>query len=161
MLGVVTIPNGTVTELGIRGTAPQYTATGHLLYATSDGWIFAAPFDAAARRITGTPFPIVEGVRLGTQGAAAFSVARNGTLVYRTGGVSGRGTNELVVVGRNGTERSLGVPPSRYFAPRKRLAELDARGAIVRARRSPADRDAFPIGPKSRGALKRFLAERD
>lgn len=43
----------------------------------------------------------------------------------------------------------------------ERLAELDARGAIVRARRSPADTDAFPIGPRSRGALKRFLAERD
>jgi prevent-host-death family protein len=43
----------------------------------------------------------------------------------------------------------------------ERLAELDARGAVVPARRSPAEAGAFPVGPKLKGGLKRFLDERD
>lgn len=43
----------------------------------------------------------------------------------------------------------------------ERLAELDARGALVPARRSPRDTDAFPIGPTVPGALKRFIKERE
>jgi prevent-host-death family protein len=43
----------------------------------------------------------------------------------------------------------------------ERLAELDARGVVAPSRRSPADADAFPVGPKVRGGLKRFLEERD
>jgi prevent-host-death family protein len=42
-----------------------------------------------------------------------------------------------------------------------RLAELDARGGIAPARRSPTEAGAFPIGPKVKGGLKRFLEERD
>jgi prevent-host-death family protein len=44
---------------------------------------------------------------------------------------------------------------------KERLAELTERGGIVPARRSPRDRDAFPIGPPTPGALKRFLEERE
>lgn len=43
----------------------------------------------------------------------------------------------------------------------ERLAELDARGLVVPARRSPGEAGAFPIGTRVRGGLKRFLAERD
>ena len=43
----------------------------------------------------------------------------------------------------------------------ERLAELDSRRAIVRARRKPRDPGAFPVGPRRPGALRRFLKERD
>jgi hypothetical protein len=43
----------------------------------------------------------------------------------------------------------------------ERLAELDARGGVVPPRRSPGEVGAFPIGPKVKGGLKRFLDERD
>lgn len=42
-----------------------------------------------------------------------------------------------------------------------RLAELDARGAIVHARRAPGEAGAFPIGSRKIGGLKRFLEDRD
>lgn len=43
----------------------------------------------------------------------------------------------------------------------ERLAELEARGAIVRSKLKPGDARAFPVGPRRPGALKRFLHERD
>ncbi len=43
----------------------------------------------------------------------------------------------------------------------ERLAELEARGAIVRSKRKPGDALAFPVGPRRAGALQRFLCERD
>lgn len=43
----------------------------------------------------------------------------------------------------------------------ERLAELDERGAITPSRRTPGEDGAFPIGPRVKGALKRFLEERD
>jgi prevent-host-death family protein len=42
-----------------------------------------------------------------------------------------------------------------------RLAELQSRRAITNVRRQPRDAGAFPIGARRRGALKRFLKERD
>jgi serine/threonine-protein kinase len=119
VLGVVTIPAGEVSELGVRGTNPQYSGTGHVVYATPDGWLFAVPFASRSRKVTGAPFPVVEGVAVGGGGAAGFSVALNGTLVYRTGS-AGRlgGLGSLVVVSRAGVERSLDVPPGRHSVPR-------------------------------------------
>jgi eukaryotic-like serine/threonine-protein kinase len=118
VLGVVTIPGGEVTDLGIRGTNPQYSGTGHILFAT-DASLFALPFSSRSLRATGVPFPVVEGVSMGRGGAAAFAVARNGTLVYRTGALpGGDGTASLVAVTRTGDERPLGSTRGRYSGPR-------------------------------------------
>ncbi len=43
----------------------------------------------------------------------------------------------------------------------ERMAELEARGQIIPARRSHKDPDAFPVGKTVPGALERFLRERD
>jgi len=118
VLGIVTIPDGVVTELGIRGTNPHYSGTGHIVYATADAWLFAVPFSARSRRVTGVPFPVVEGVAIGRGGAAAFAVARNGTLAYRAGVLDPGGRQQLVMVSRDGVERPLGTQVGRYAAPR-------------------------------------------
>jgi prevent-host-death family protein len=55
-------------------------------------------------------------------------------------------------------------PIDRSVRPKtvdERLAELDERGSIAPSRRSSTEAGAFPIGPKRKGALKRFLDERD
>lgn len=52
-------------------------------------------------------------------------------------------------------------PSTRPQTLEERLAELEARGLLIPARRAPADPDAFPIGRRVRGALERFLEERD
>lgn len=52
-------------------------------------------------------------------------------------------------------------PSVRPQTLEERVGELERRGAIVASRRAPGEANAFPVGPKKRGALKRFLAERD
>ena len=53
------------------------------------------------------------------------------------------------------------INPAHPRTVDERLAELEARRLLVPSRRSPGEADAFPIGQKVRGALKRFLEERD
>ena len=116
-LGVVDIASGSVTELGLQGTYPRYSPTGHLLFVTADGVLMAAPFDHKSRRMTAAAFVVVEGVRLGTGGAAAVAVSRNGTLAWLGGGAQ-RGTTSLVAVSRSGVERSIPVSPGYFAFPR-------------------------------------------
>ena len=118
VLGTVSIPDGKVTELGIRGTNPFYSGTGHVVYATSDAWIFAVPFSLKSLEVIGDPLPVVEGVYMGRGGAAGFSVARNGTLAYRTGTVREGQRQTLVMVDRTGTERVLDSSATNYGNPR-------------------------------------------
>jgi len=116
-LGVVDIPEGKVTELGIHGTYPRYSPTGHVVFATADGVLMAAPFSVRSRRTTAAPFTIIEGVRVGSGGAAALAVARNGTLAWLGGGAVA-GTVNLVAVSRSGVERTIPVPAGFYLFPR-------------------------------------------
>ncbi|MEO7521667.1 MAG: serine/threonine-protein kinase, partial [Gemmatimonas sp.] len=43
-LAVLAIPSGKVTELGVRGTWPRYTSSGHILYATTDNWLMSVAY---------------------------------------------------------------------------------------------------------------------
>jgi serine/threonine-protein kinase len=118
-LGVVTIPDGKVTELGVRGTFPRYTPVGggYIVYATAEAWIYAVPFSAGSRRLTGSPFTVAEGIRVGTGGAAALAVSDNGVLAYMSGSVFGN-QRDLIEVNRAGTEKSLGVNVAVHNFPR-------------------------------------------
>ncbi|MGE5099197.1 MAG: protein kinase domain-containing protein [Deltaproteobacteria bacterium] len=61
-----------------------YLPTGHLLYAASDGGLFAIPFNPKRHSVSGTPMPIVADIQP-NGGLSPFEVSRNGTLVYRAG----------------------------------------------------------------------------
>jgi serine/threonine-protein kinase len=71
------------TVLDDSGEA-TYLATGHLLYAASDGGLFAISFDPKRHTVSGTPMPIVADIQP-NGGLSPFEVSRNGTLVYRAG----------------------------------------------------------------------------
>jgi serine/threonine-protein kinase len=62
----------------------MYLSTGHLLYAASDGGLFAISFDPKRHAVSGTPIPIVADIQP-NGGLSPFEVSRNGTLVYRAG----------------------------------------------------------------------------
>ena len=49
------------------GRDAQYLSTGHLVYALNNV-LFAVPFDVNARRVTGGPVPLVEGVASASRG---------------------------------------------------------------------------------------------
>jgi serine/threonine-protein kinase len=116
-IGVVTIPEGKVIELGIRGTYPRYSPTGHLLYATTDAQIMAVPFSARSLSVTGAPVVIVEGVNVGGGGAATYAISRTGTLAYGVGDAASRKLS-LLLVDRDGNETPLAFRPGPYGWPR-------------------------------------------
>ena len=66
-----------------EGRDARYLPTGHLLYATEIGSLFAMPFDPGQLKIAGTEVPVLDGIALfGLGGAAQFDVSASGTLAY-------------------------------------------------------------------------------
>ena len=119
-LAVLDLSSGEITRLGLPGTSPHYVSTGHLVYAAEDGSLRAVPFDTGSLAVTGNPVPLVEGVAVKGNGAADFSIADNGRLIYargRTGSGVG-GESEFVWVDRQGREEPLPMPAQRYDVPK-------------------------------------------
>ena len=101
----------------LPGTAPQYTPTGHLIFAQG-GNLMAVPFDSQRLAVIGTAVPVVEGVlQSASNGSAQFSISNTGSLVYVSGGLRSNQA-KLVWVSRNGTEQPLAAPGHNYVYPR-------------------------------------------
>ena len=100
-------------SLGPAASRAEYAA-GHLLYVRQ-GTLIAQPFDAAARKFRGDPFPVAENIEFDGLGGARFSASTEGTLVYRSGG-SAAGM-QLKWVDRTG--RAIGTVggPGVYDSP--------------------------------------------
>ena len=115
-IAVYSFDDDTVSMLGLPGTQPQYTPTGHLVYARGNQ-ILAVGFDPVRLQVTGTPVPVLENV-LRAQGVAQISFADTGLMVYVPGDV-GEAQHRLVLVDREGTiERIPGLEPGPYASPR-------------------------------------------
>ncbi len=119
-VGVISLTDGRVTELGLRGTTPRFASSGQVLYVAAEGTLFAADFDLRSRAVTGRPLVLQQGVALGTGGAAAHDVSTTGTLAFVTGNTLMTGVDQstLVAVDRTGRKRSLGLDPSYFTNPR-------------------------------------------
>ena len=107
------------TVLVEGGREGRYLPTGHLVYARAEG-LLAVPFDLAARRVTGGPVPVVQDLAsVSAFGAAQFSVAGNGSLVYLPVGANPEAARRtLVWVDRQGRETPLAAAPRGYVYPR-------------------------------------------
>jgi eukaryotic-like serine/threonine-protein kinase len=116
---ILQTPDGTRHVVLDGGTDPRSLPSGHLLYAVG-GTILAIPFDVASARVTGAPFPVLEGVaRSPTGSSAQFGISASGSIAYVPGpatGSSGR-TLGLMNVG-NGKVQPLPMAPNAYAHPR-------------------------------------------
>jgi hypothetical protein len=111
-IGVTTIDGEKPTLLDVFGTAPLGVVDGHLFYVNFLGSLMAVPVDLKARRTTGPPIALVEGIQLNpVVGAARVALADNGTLVYLSAGT----TTNLVVADLAGNVRPL-LPQSAGFS---------------------------------------------
>src|SRR5207247_7650311 len=103
------------------GSDARYLPTGHLVYALG-GVVFALPFDVRRMTPSGSPAPIVEGVRrtnAGITGSAQFGISNTGSLVYIPGPVStGIGQLSVGLFDRKGGLDLLKIPPGAYQVPR-------------------------------------------
>ena len=98
------------------GFSPQYSSSGHLLFARSDG-LWAAPFDATDLVLAGDPRPVVEEVLVSPFGLATYATARDGSLVYVPRGTGGSATR-LVWVDRAGRPTPLLDTDDHFAFPR-------------------------------------------
>jgi serine/threonine-protein kinase len=130
-IAVVSRATGEVLPLVTGGSHPRYASSGHLVYASEGGTLWAVGFDAARLAVTGTPVPLVEGVTLKSTGAALFDISQNGSLVYVHGGSQANAV-EAVWVDRSGrAERIETVPAGPLVTPR--LSPDGSRVLLVRA----------------------------
>jgi serine/threonine protein kinase len=92
--------------------------SGHLIYA-AEGALHAVRFDPIRRLVVGESSVVVERVMIKSNGAANYTVARNGTLVYvPEGATAPTPTTTLAWVDRSGREESIEAPPRAYGPPR-------------------------------------------
>ena len=99
------------------GSDARYVETGHLVYATS-GTLRAVRFDLATLEVRGQSVTVVDKVKMSNQGAAAFSISKDGTLVYVQADYRDAAKRTLVWVDREGREEPLGAEAKPYSHPR-------------------------------------------
>ena len=120
-IAVVSLETGEITYLVPGGSNPHYSPTEHIVYGVG-GTLRAVGFDAERLALTSNnPVPVVENVNTkSASGAANFSLAGNGSLVYvaGAGGAGGGAQRTLVWVDREGREEPLASPLAGYTRPR-------------------------------------------
>ena len=88
-----------------------YVAPGYLLFAR-DSTLMAQPFDAAQLKVTGDPFPAVEGVTyVSANSYSSVSVSENGAMVYLGGRTASR---QLTWFDRTGKNVATTGSPGEY-----------------------------------------------
>jgi len=107
--GLVDVASRSLERVAPEATFARYTSDGHVLLLRPDRTLMAAPFDVSRRRTTGPAVAILKDVANGGNGAGAFAVSDNGTLVYADGYVRGSGIepNRLVRMTEKGEVQPL------------------------------------------------------
>jgi Tol biopolymer transport system component/predicted Ser/Thr protein kinase len=118
---VLSLKSGQWKAVQHGGYFGRYLATsnaaGHLVYV-HQGTLFAVGFDLDRLEIRGTPAPLLEDVAGDADsGAGRYDVARNGTLVYRSGKSSIAGW-PIAWLDGTGKMNPLLAAPGQYFRPR-------------------------------------------
>jgi len=142
-LAVTSLKGGEPRLLDLVGTSPLGVYEGQLVYVSNDGVLMAAPWDDRARRTTGAPIALFEGISVTTAvGAARVALADSGTLVYLSGAMTGE---ELVMVDRTGSAHQLlgqgapGEATSPAWSPDGRRIAVEVGSTLNTGRRGQGD----------------------
>jgi serine/threonine-protein kinase len=106
-IAVVTLETGNTRVLMKGSEYARYSPTGHIMFSrTVEGDVWAAPFNINDLELTGSPFPVVEGVK-------QFVLSETGTLAYIPG--SGVTQNDTVAfMNEDGKIKPLAIPPGAF-----------------------------------------------
>src|SRR6185503_18801666 len=135
-VGAVSISDGKVVDLGIRGLTPHYAA-GHALYVRQDGQLFARPFDTGGLKFTGEPIAIAKDLSVRRPntprdgGVTDLAVSETGTMIFTDGGAAlggGGGGGRSIVL------RKAENPQEGIFLQQPRLNYVDLRASPDGAR---------------------------
>ena len=111
-VAVLSLGSGQIKRL-FPGIAPQYSATGHIVYGRSDGMLMGVPFDPRRLEVTGPADTLMSGVTVKQTGSMDFAISANGSLLYLTGGSA---NGRLALVDRTGSVDFL-TDPEQFTAP--------------------------------------------
>ena len=106
MIAIADISTGKHTLL-VDGIRARYAANGDLIYSTSDGKLWAAPFDVKSKSLSGTAVQIGDRLPNNNIGPMDFALSASGTLVYTESDVSTR--RQLTWVTRAGARERFGT----------------------------------------------------
>ena len=123
-VAVLDLRTGRSRVLIAGGSNPHYASSGHIVYGVG-GALLAVAFDLDGLEVRGAPAPVVERVVMKPSGAANFSLAADGSLVYLAGDQQAN-LRTLVWVDRQGREELIPAPPRVY-----RVARLSPDGRHV------------------------------
>jgi serine/threonine-protein kinase len=100
------------------GSDGRYLPPDHLTYALG-GTLFSVPFDINRLAVTGSPVPILDGVRRALTGATVFGVGSNGLLAYVPGPASTTaGQLDFAYIDSKGGVEPLKLPSRPYTTVR-------------------------------------------
>ena len=113
----VSLGTGALTTIQERAVFARYSPTGHLLFARGPV-LYAAPFDIEGLATTGAAEPVIDGIAVQVQlAAAAYALSDNGTLVY-VAAEDLRPPRRIVWIDRTTKEETvLPLPPGLYEGP--------------------------------------------
>ncbi|MCG6958236.1 MAG: serine/threonine-protein kinase [Gemmatimonadetes bacterium] len=86
-LAVTDLDDGKVVPLGVPGIRPLAVLDGALVYVQADGQVMAVPFDAGAKKVSGSPIPVGDPVAVpsSTNGNSGIFISAGGALVESRG----------------------------------------------------------------------------
>jgi len=102
-----------------RGFQPVYVSTGHIVYVSLDGGLYAVPFDLRKHTISGTPVRVLERVGASSR-SRGYAVSSNGMLVQHdaSSGTISSGMDRLVLQHFAGGADTLPLASGRRYVPR-------------------------------------------
>ncbi|MEE8147063.1 MAG: protein kinase, partial [Longimicrobiales bacterium] len=89
-ISVVSLETGQITML-FQGAMARYAHSGHIVYTSGEGTLFAAPFDIERLEVTGPSRTLLEGIRVTGTSGSYFELSATGVLVYRPGAATAVG----------------------------------------------------------------------
>ena len=153
-LGTVTLSDGKVTDLGVRGVNPRYAAPGYIVFARAGGSVAAVPFSLRRLATTGEPVTLLENVWHGGGGGTDFAVSDNGVIAYH-GGVPDAAEMTMVAVARDGAARPLTLIGKQRFGE-PRLSQDGRHMAVAIGPPAPSDTGEVWVYDITTGARSRL-----
>jgi len=116
-LAVLDVASGEVDVVVPGATRGWYANSGHLVYATAAGAVYGVPFDPKRREVTGSPVPLLDGVRAGAANGSRLRLSNpSGAMMYLPG-TAGGGVR-VMEVDRSGRETEVIARAGQYEHPR-------------------------------------------
>ncbi len=113
---VLDVASGAIDVVVPGAARGWYAQSGHLVYATAEGAVYGVSFDAERRAVTGSPVPLLDGVRAGFAYGSRLSISRSGTMIYLPG--TAETGLHVVEVDRSGRESVVIARGGPYAHPR-------------------------------------------